>query len=127
MQEPAILVVDDVADIVAEMVTMLELVGVAALGAASVPEALRGLRDRPSIRAIICDLHLQREDGRTLLALLRDEPALANRSLSVIFITGDSDVEGTPAHTPPITILRKPIDPDLVIDRVRHILGMAAG
>ena len=127
MKEPGILIVDDVADIVAEMITMFALVGVPALGADSVQNALRVLRVEPLIRAVICDLHLQHEDGRTLLALLQKEPDLASRSLNVIFITGGDEVEGLSAQEPPVTIVRKPIDPDMVIEHVRRCLGMGSG
>ena len=124
MGEPGILIVDDVADIVAEMTTMFALVGVPAFGAHSVQDALRVLRVEPLIRAVICDLQLPYEDGRTLLALLQKEPALANRSLNVIFITGADAVESLSAHDQPITIVRKPIDPDMVIEHVRRCLDM---
>jgi DNA-binding NtrC family response regulator len=127
MKEPGILIVDDVADIVAEMITMFALVGVPALGADSVPTALRVLRLEPLIRAVICDLHLQHEDGRTLLAHLQKDPDLACRSLNVIFITGDGEVESESAQAPPVTIVRKPIDPDMVIEHVRRCLDMHSG
>jgi DNA-binding NtrC family response regulator len=125
MRESAILIVDDVADIVAEMISMFALVGVPAFGADSVQQALCVLRREPSIRAVICDLHLQHEDGRTLLALVHKEPDLADRPLNVIFITGDSEVEILSAQAPPVTIVRKPIDPDMVIEHVLRCLQQA--
>jgi len=123
MRESAVLIVDDVADIVAEMIAMFALVGVPAVGAETVQEALRVLRREPLIRAVICDLHLQHEDGRTLLTLVQKDPDLADRPLNVIFITGDYEVKGLSAQAP-VTIVRKPIDPDMVIEHVRRCLGM---
>ena len=41
------------------------------------------------------------------------------------FITGDSDVEILCAQAPPVTIVRKPIDPDMVIEHVRRCLQQA--
>jgi CheY-like chemotaxis protein len=124
---PSILVIDDVADIVTEMVTMFALVDLPAVGADSIEGALNRLRQDSAIRVIICDLQLRSEDGRALPARLRAEPALAGRPFDIMFMTGEGDRDASPTAIAGATILRKPIDPDRLIRHAQRSLGVMRG
>gem|GEM_PF-4970605 len=115
MREAGVLVIDDVADIVAEMIAMFRLAGLYCIGAGSISEGLARLRDDAAIGLIICDLRLRHEDGMSLVARLRDDPALASRAIDIMFMTGDGADQVRLRQLPGVTMLLKPIDPDLLI------------
>jgi CheY-like chemotaxis protein len=119
VREAAILIIDDVGDIVAEMIAMFRLVGLHCVGAGSIAEGLARLRDNAAICLIICDLRLRNEDGLNLAERLCDDPLLADRAIDIMFMTGD---QAHLRHPPGATLLLKPIDPNtlikLVLERV---------
>jgi CheY-like chemotaxis protein len=123
----SILVIDDVDDIVAEMIAMFSLIGLRATGAPSIAEGLERLRQDDTIGLIICDLQLQREHGAELAQRLATDPALAGRRLDVLFMTGDGQPTDRLAALPGVTLLRKPIDPDVLIRQVQECLDAKTG
>jgi len=126
MQQPSILVIDDVVDIVAEMITMFALVGVRSTGAASIGEGLERLRQDTTIGLVLCDLQLRREDGSDLVRRIGGDSVLAQRDIDIVFMTGEAKANDLLVAMPDVTLLRKPIDPDLLIRRVQECLDAKA-
>jgi CheY-like chemotaxis protein len=126
VRETSILVIDDVTDIVAEMIAMFRLAGLHCIGTGSIDDGLARLHDDVAINLIICDLRLRHEDGLSLVARLRDDPALASRAIPIMFMTGDGTDPVRLQQLPGVTLLRKPIDPDLLIRLVHERLNAGA-
>ena len=126
MQTPSILVIDDIVDIVAEMITMFALAGVCASGAETLDEGLVLLRQDATICLVICDLHLRGEDGRDLAQRIVREAALADRDIDIVFMTGDVKANDSVAALPGARLLCKPIDPNELIRCARACLETKA-
>jgi CheY-like chemotaxis protein len=126
MQTLSILVIDDVDDIVAEMIAMFALVGLHATGANSIGQGLERLRQDEAIGLIICDLHLPHEGGEHLARRIAADPVLADRNLDIVLMSGDGAATDRLAAMPGVTLLRKPIDPDILIRQVQECLDAKA-
>jgi CheY-like chemotaxis protein len=127
MQEPSILVIDDIEDIVSEMIAMFALVGVIAVGADSMEAGLACVRRHGGITLVLCDLHLRCENGRALPERLRETADLARRSLDIVFMTGEGAMDSRGRAGADAVILRKPIDPDVLIRLARGSHGVLPG
>jgi CheY-like chemotaxis protein len=122
--DPAIqvLVLDDIQAIVDELITLLKLQGIAAIGARTLREAMEILEVSPSIRVVTCDVRLGAESGLDLVPRVRENAALAERSLRYLFITGDPiPVECLPASASH-ALLTKPVRPRVLLELVRTML-----
>lgn len=120
--QPTILIVDDVADIVDEMVQMLELVDLSAVGAGSVGAAIRLIGMHADIRVVVSDLRLSGESGAEILTRVDADPALAARALTFLFMTGDTDQARAMARRPNAAVLTKPIDPRILITTITDLV-----
>lgn len=119
---PRVLVIDDIAAIVDELLTLLELNGIAAVGARSLSEAARSLETHPSIRVIACDVRLDRESGLDILEQTGRNPKLDGRGFRYIFISGDPMQARASGDNGAQLMLTKPIDPRNLIDLLRELL-----
>lgn len=124
MISPVILIIDDVADIVDEMIQMLALLDLPAVGARSVATGIARLGQNPDIRLLVCDLRLPGENGADIRARIAGTPGLEDRSLTIIFMSGDTDRLEAMTVEPGSMILTKPIDPSVLIDTIFACLGM---
>lgn len=120
LAEPALLIVDDVQFIVEEFLILLDLVGIPAVGASSLATAMAQLRQHPAIRVVIADVRLPREDGFDLELQVRADPALADRGIEFIFMSGQVDLTGQQLAR---TVLPKPLDMGKLVPRVKAMLA----
>jgi DNA-binding NtrC family response regulator len=127
MPQPTILVVDDIADIVDEMVQMLELMDLTAVGASTVGAAIGQIDAHPDIRVVVSDLRLSGESGAEILTRVDADPALAGRALAFLFMTGDTDQARAMARRPNIAVMTKPIDPRKLINTITALVQGAPG
>ena len=113
---------DDVRAIVDELITLLQLNGIAAVGAATLDEAMAALEATPSITVVACDVRLGIESGLTILPRIEAHPRLAGRVFHYIFITGDPmHPDCLPAAGERI-LLTKPVKPRALIDLVKRLI-----
>lgn len=127
MHHPTILIVDDVRDIVEEMIQMLELLDLIAVGTGSVGSAIEQLCIYPDIRVVVSDLRLAGESGIDIPQRVAADPAFAGRKLDYVFMTGDSDQTRITAMMPGSAVLTKPINPRTLIAQISDLLEGKAG
>lgn len=107
---PAVLVVEDDADLREAMVELLATSDVDVTGVGDGEQAVYWLMLEPPPRAVVLDLRLPVINGWDLLTWLREQPEW--RDLPVVVISGApvEHVELTLAHEP-VAWLQKPVDP----------------
>lgn len=82
----SVLIVEDDDAFQSSLVDMAQALGFVAQACTTADEGLRlAQATRPTV--IFCDVHLERGDGRRLLAKLREDPALAD--CQFVLMTGD--------------------------------------
>lgn len=118
-----ILVIDDVHEIVEELVSLLSLLDISAIGAHSLADALVILENVPSIRVIACDVRLSRESGLEIIQKVADNDLLAGRPLKYLFMTGDPMRPDAIAAQQNCPVLTKPVQPSELIALLRELLG----
>jgi two-component system response regulator MprA len=77
--------------------------------------ALRGGL-RPNV--VLLDLMMPNLDGRGVVREMRRDPGLAE--LPVLLVSGVADLEETAVRLGVEGMLTKPVDPDVLLDHVRH-------
>jgi len=87
----ALLLVDDEADILAELAEMLEGEGFVCHTATSVSLALECLHRTPDIALVMTDLRMPEESGLRLVQRLREQPR--HHDLPVIVTSGHADMD----------------------------------
>src|SRR5262245_54196223 len=105
-----VLVVDDVDAIVEELLTLLSLQGLRAIGATRFKQAVAIVEGEPRVRVIACDVRLDRESGLDIVSLVQNSIALRDREFQYVFITGDpmsDSLSGMSKHS----VLTKPVQP----------------
>jgi CheY-like chemotaxis protein len=123
LTRPVILVVDDVPDIVEEMIHLLELMDIPAIGTGSICAAILLLVANPDIRLLICDLRLPGENGADIRPYIAGHPQLRNRHFDIIFMSGDAERVEAMVAEPRQTIMPKPINPPVLIDMIQNCLN----
>jgi CheY-like chemotaxis protein len=118
-----LLVVDDEADIVEYLCTVLEDNGFEAGGELDPGRVIARVREqRPE--AVILDILMPGQTGASLYRALREDPATAD--IPVIIVTGVSRTEGLPAGLgglpPPDGYLEKPIVVPRLVETVHDVL-----
>lgn len=91
--KPSVLVVEDEAELLEELVELFKLRGMVSFGAASVDEALDNLTGISGPIVVITDLNLPRRSGLDLLSLLGNSPELRERISRFILMTGHTDLD----------------------------------
>ena len=119
---PVILIVDDVVEIVEELLTMLELLGVPAAGAFSLNDALDALERFPSVRVICSDVRLGGDAGEDIVWRVGEHQHLAQRSLKFIFMTADVMRFGNEDKIVGCPVLMKPLKPADLIAAIGDVL-----
>jgi len=119
---PTVLVIDDVAEIVEELLTLLSLREISATGAHSLDGAIGALENAPQIRVIACDVRLGKESGFDICDRIRTHPRLKARNFAYIFISGDPMRLNQASHLPKHSILTKPVEPRALIELLREKL-----
>ena len=120
--QPTILIADDEPDVLELLVYRLSHSGFEVIGAHDGEEALQFALDRTPDLAVL-DVMMPRLDGYELTRRLRAEER--TRRMPVILLTAraqDSDV-ATGFLAGADDYLRKPFNPDELVERVRAVLG----
>lgn len=121
--QACVLVVDDIEPIVEELVTLLELQGLPAIGAQTLDAAITVLERAPAIRVIACDVRLDREFGLDIVSRIATRSALDGRSFGYIFVTGDPMCAESQIAGAQHAILTKPVKPRALVGLVRELLA----
>lgn len=120
-----VLVLDDVKPIVDELITLLQLHGIAAEGAETLDQGIAALERAPGIRVIACDVRLGRESGLDIGDRICAHPVLADRPFQYVFITGDPMGFDSLPRALPHSLLTKPVRPRDLIGLVKGLLANA--
>lgn len=116
------LIVDDSPENRSLIETILSATGYRVVQAASAEEALQlARRERPDL--ILSDLHMPGASGLHLLKAVRNDDAL--RALPFIFLSCTADDDSIPPEAD--GLIRRPIDPQAMIDRIKTCLARRAG
>ncbi|WP_240198047.1 response regulator [Novosphingobium sp. P6W] len=117
------MLIDDVTEIVEELLTFMELHGIPAVGVSDLDEAMAALEGNPAIRVLACDVRLGRESGLMIVSRIRDHAVLCQRPFNYLFITGDPLLQDPSLQMPDHMVLTKPVQPQILIDVLRDMLG----
>jgi CheY-like chemotaxis protein len=120
-RECGVLVVEDHAGVRDALADLVELEGYEVSTAADGKEALRYLRNNPAPRLILLDLVLPGTTGWEVAAELSANPELS--SIPVVLLSGTDDVEEQARILGVTGFLRKPIDPDILIQVLEMYCG----
>lgn len=122
-----VLLVDDDADILAELALSLRSAGIRCLTAATGRDALRYLRENDNIQVLITDLRMPQIDGFALAQATQDLFP-ARRRPRIIFISGHATPETTleALRHHPVDLLRKPFRARDLVQRIEEAMALAA-
>ncbi|OGU14719.1 MAG: hypothetical protein A2X61_13745 [Ignavibacteria bacterium GWB2_35_12] len=121
-----ILVVDDEPDVLTYLTAVFQDNGFDVLSAVNGKECMEKTRnDKPDL--ITLDITMPEESGVRAFKDLQEDPATTN--IPVVIITGISSefkqfISTRKQVRPPIAYFEKPIDRDLLIAKVKELLGM---
>ncbi|AJQ51310.1 chemotaxis protein CheY [Pseudomonas putida S13.1.2] len=118
---PLVLVVDDNAVNREALIVYLKSRGIDAVGADGAEEARLYLHYQKRIALMITDLRMQPEDGLDLIRTIR---ASERAALSIIVVSGDTDVEEAVdvMHLGVVDFLLKPVDLGKLLELVKKEL-----
>lgn len=111
-----ILVIEDDEDVRYMLRLVLEFEGFRTSGASDGLEALKRLRAGESPSAMVLDLRLPRMSGVDFLKTVRADPDL--EKIPVLVLSGDSAAEQEAFALEVADFLSKPVDMDVLVDRV---------
>ncbi len=123
MESPTVLVIDNVEAIVGELLTLMAMNRIPAVGAYDLDGALDLLRREPNIRAISCDVRLDDESGLDLIERVERCEELRERPLRYLFVTGDQMQLDHLNRSSDLAVLSKPVQPRVLVEAVRHMLS----
>lgn len=127
MPQATVLFVDDVVEIVEELLTLMQLNGISARGAANLTEALDVLVQEPGIRVICCDVRLDRESGLDIVDRIASHVDLCRRTFRYLFVTGDQTQINRLKSTSEVAVLSKPVQPGVLMEALKRMLGSTNG
>ncbi|MBK5008781.1 response regulator [Pseudomonas sp. S60] len=123
---PVVLVVDDNPVNSEALGYFLKSRGIDCMTADGAKEALWKLHWEPRIALMITDLRMQPEDGLELIRKVRMIPDSGRAALSIIVVSGDTDVKEAVdvMHLGVVDFLLKPVDLDKLLELVRRELKL---
>ena len=127
MPQATVLFVDDVVEIVEELLTLMQLNGISARGASNLTEALDVLEREPEIRVICCDVRLDRESGLDIIRKVEAHDDLRRRAFKYLFVTGDQTQINRLTSTSEAAVLSKPVQPGVLMEALKRMLGSTNG
>lgn len=126
-RQALVLLIDDVRAIVEELLTFMDLHGIPAIGVSDLDEAMAALEENPALCVLACDVRLGRESGLGIVPRIREHAELRNRPFRYLFITGDQIDQDSSLFMPEHHVLTKPVQPQILIDVLKELLGEIAG
>jgi CheY-like chemotaxis protein len=124
--KPAVLIVEDDAPVRSALELLLSLEGYPVRAVGTADAALATFREfGHDIDMVLTDYHLG--DGATGLGVLRQLRELAGRDLPAVVLSGDtSSFVANLAATERVRVLRKPVDPAVLVATMEALFGDAA-
>jgi CheY-like chemotaxis protein/two-component sensor histidine kinase len=124
--KPAVLIVEDDAPVRSALELLLSLEGYPVRAVGTAGAAIATFREfGHDIDIVLTDYHL--EDGETGLGVLRQLRELAGRDLPAVVLSGDtSSFVANLAATERVRVLRKPVDPAVLVATMEALFGEAA-
>lgn len=119
-----VLFVDDVDAIVEELLTLMMLHGIRSVGATDLDQAIKVLERETEVRVLCCDLRLAHESGLEIVGRVAKHPVLRIRNLQYLFVTGDKSIADTSSLVVEHQVLSKPVDPGMLVDKLKSMLGV---
>ena len=119
---PVVLIVDDDADVCEALADLLADAGYRPVCKRDGRQALKYLRKHGAPAAVLLDLFMPTMNGWEFMQKLKASPALAH--LPVIMVTGNQPHWGYPVRD--TMVLRKPVDPDRLLQLLRGLLQSTA-
>lgn len=119
-RNPRVLVIDDFVSLVEEILFLLDLMGIEAVGAHGLDEGMMALRLHGNIKVVLSDVRLPSGSGFDLHGRINADPDLSGRQLRYLFMSGEMQFS-LPAM--PCEIYTKPVDMTELIGRIRSILN----
>lgn len=117
-----ILVVDDEPAVLDATRMLLEMEGFDVLTAASTGDAVSIIDDKGSVPdLLITDFHLRNDE--TGLEVIRAVRNLVEYNIPVILISGDTSDRISTVDLDRTTFFKKPVDVDLVLEEIHHLIG----
>jgi len=116
-----ILVVEDDPAIRDTLVVLLQAQGYAVSTAANGQEALTLLRGRERPQLILLDLTMPVMSGWEFCRHRQCDPTLA--SIPVVLFSADGDLEQQASGLGVASCLRKPLEPEVLVQKIRHLAG----
>ncbi|MDH0730234.1 response regulator [Pseudomonas sichuanensis] len=124
--KPVVLVVDDNPVNSQALSLYLKSKGIESVTAGSAKDALKMVSGKLPIGLMITDLRMEPKDG---LELIRDIRGSERAALSIIVVSGDTDVKEAVdvMHLGVVDFLLKPVDLDKLLELVRRELRLEQG
>lgn len=124
---PVVLVVDDNPVNSEALMLYLKSKGIDGMTADGAQEALFKLHYEPRIALMITDLRMQPKDGLYLIHRVREMPEADRAALSIIVVSGDTDVKEAVdvMHLGVVDFLLKPVDLTKLLELVKRELKLA--
>jgi PAS domain S-box-containing protein len=124
--KPAVLIVEDDAPVRSALELLLSLEGYPVRAVGTAGAAIATFREfGHDIDIVLTDYHLG--DGETGLGVLRQLRELAGRDLPAVVLSGDtSSFVANLAATERVRVLRKPVDPAVLVATMEALFGEAA-
>ena len=122
-QQPLVLVVDDEREVLDEVTAVLSRASFACCCCTTSEEAMAAVRATPP-DLILCDVNLQGESGLELCEQIKQLSGL--KEVPVMFLSGAQlpDIIRRTYASGGIYCLRKPFDPDVLIELIDQAIGV---
>lgn len=117
-----VMFVDDVDAIVEELITLMELHGIQAVGAADLDQAVQMLEYEPAVQVLCCDLRLAQQFGMEIVSRVGRHPVLCDRNLKYLFVTGDKSLFSGVTKQGQYQVLSKPVHPAVLVRTIQDML-----
>ena len=122
-EQPLVLVVDDEREVLDEVMAVLSKASFACCCCTSSQEAMAAVQATPP-HLILCDVNLQGESGLELCEQITQLPGL--EEVPVMFLSGAQlpDIIRRSFASGGIYCLRKPFDPDVLVELIDQAIGV---
>jgi CheY-like chemotaxis protein len=125
-EQPLVLVVDDQQSVLDDVAEMFGRANFACQCCIAPDEALAAVRtSTPDL--ILCDVSVQGQSGFELCRLIRQQPGLSDTPVMFLSSAQLPDIVRRSYAARGTYCLRKPIDPDVLLELIDQAMGVAQG